>query len=924
MNLEYAAYLLNEDYSAPKLLLEDADSKARKDAIKWLKANYEGERIGDEGESTYRDLNDEPLRFNTPRGHGDIGSVAELIVKEAAEYFGHPLKRGFSGIRKGYYGFLPGAIRIALTECGWMTKNVNWKMMENLKDIYAAIYFDFYDNRGPYHPDAQGHMIAEHPNYTGLCNNDFDGKTYDELMEAYGSMIPAAKARLEDQWSHVTPEETAAEEAEANTTQNTRGSGNRTAGAYHVEFIPNFERAHDDWLDYTNQVAPDVGGCRWCLCEFESNWRHYKNMYPNVTIYFCWKAESKEALKEMNDHFFDYCRRDAPWEEMSKAPWNEYGLSLICIRVHPDDDGNVKFIGATGRYNHVSPDGQFHSDGDGWGDTLVTPGDTNKICEILGITKEQFPRIFKIRSSGEVDHTDFVTKIARYKRDNNLKELFNELNSENRYKRINSKRLASSENNFIIVKDKDEYNLITYDGVLVSPSTWFSEIKQLTPNLVAVVEQESNLVNFLRGDGTYVLPREVLSYKTINDANGSEDYVNYAMIEVRRGLWNIVNLNTGAILLKRPVADILLSNKYGRGIFVKKTADAAWEQIDIKGRTIFKLDNANPETKPLANIDNYALIKNKRNEYSIINTSNGRTLWKKRYKQPRVVNLVYSDCFVISDEEIKKTDYISKTGELLNTVDTTDIVTSFNEDSDYNACKKYIVSRNEHGNFRIFDIENKEQVGPDAINRIYLLTSNYISYEDGDTGEIHVIINGHDIPEYGDKLYRYVKTVNTENEIYMVRLRDGTDAVFDGKQGKVISDSFDLFDIGQDGNDGYILGCINDKNKMQLFDKTGEVINDNISRHNDPLYSSVRYIGHGCFLIKYNNNVHNIITPEGKFMFKIPFTDMLGVGFNNEGIATITAGRNQYVINTDGDVSRNIDTLLESKLFIHNNKLLVD
>ena len=43
----------------------------------------------------------------------------------------------------------------------------------------------------------------------------------------------------------------------------------------------------------------------------------------------------------------------------------------------------------------------------------------------------------------------------------------------------------------------------------------------------------------------------------------------------------------------------------------------------------------------------------------------------------------------------------------------------------------------------------------------------------------------------------------------------------------------------------------------------------------------------------------------------MPFTAMSSLGFSNEGIASIEAGRNTYFINTDGDVSRSVETLNE-------------
>jgi hypothetical protein len=135
---------------------------------------------------------------------------------------------------------------------------------------------------------------------------------------------------------------------------------------------------------------------------------------------------------------------------------------------------------------------------------------------------------------------------------------------------------------------------------------------------------------------------------------------------------------------------------------------------------------------------------------------------------------------------------------------------------------------------------------------------------------------------------------------------------------------FNACDVGFDGNDGYILGYNSGDNVYSLYDKSGEPINEEIPGPADNTLSIMRYIGHGCFLTEFNNGKSNIIMPNGKFMFKLPFTKMLGVGFNNEGIAAITAGRNQYVINTDGDVSRAIEALLECRLFMNNDNMLVD
>lgn len=917
MNLEYAAYLLNEDYSAPKLLLEDADSKGRKDATKWLKDNINQEGLGIEGDAIRTDDNGNPVLFNTLRGRDTQGSNAEYLYREAEMFFAHPLNHGLRTLRKGTTAFMPGAVRIAVSECGWFTKNANKKMLDNLRYIYAAIFFDFYDKRGPYNPDAQGHLIASHPEYRGLTDNNFDGRTYDELVADFGNLIPAAKERLEEQLRLPSTREGGEEEDAQQTTQR-----QRLAGQYHIEFIPDFETSKQ-WYKYTNPISEELG-CHWCVTQTRGNWEHYHDcQHTGETIYYCWKAESKEALLEMNDHIYEYCAADAPHDEQMKAPHNEYGLSMLFIAVYPDSNGKVTFHWATSRYNHFMPCGEFTSEVP-YAEKLVPEGDTQAICDILGISVDEFPRLFPIRSSGPVDHTDFVTKLVQYKEQNNLKGLFDELKSTSSYLADNEKRQYSSDNNFIIIMDQNEYNLITHDGVLVSPSKWFSEITQLTPNLVAIVEQESGMVNFLRGNGTYLLPREVLNYQIMQDAIG--EFVNYAKIEVKPHLWNVVNLNTGAIILRKPVADVLLSNKYGRGIFVKKTPDSAWEQIDIKGKTIFKLANNNPDTKPLANIGNIALVQNQRKECSLINTTNGRTIWKKKYRNPRALSTFFNNCFVIIDDETGKSDYISKDGEILDTVNTKAVICTYTGDNSWvsNQCKKYIISKNNNGKFRIFDIENKEQVGPDKINRIMLLTSNYINYQDADSGEVKVIKNGETLEEPGNELYTYNKTVDAENEIYVVDTRHSGHCIFDGKTATVVSKLFNACDVGFDGNDGYVLGYKAGDNVYSLYDKSGEPINEEIHGPEGHILSMMRYIGHGCFLTEFDTGKSNIIMPNGKFMFKLPFTKMLGVGFNNEGIAAITAGRNQYVINTDGDVSRAIEALLECRLFMNHDNMLVD
>ena len=902
MNLNFAAQFLDESI----YLTEDADSKGREKTIKWLKNNFALDQYGMSATDNAVDDNDNPIRFVPQRDTEERlpGPNTEYIFRKAESFFGHPLNQGLAEKRKGINAFLPGATRIAITECGWLTKNVNEKMMNNLRYIYTALYFDYYDKRGPYHRDEEGHIVAEHPGYAGLCNYDFDGRSYDELMRDFGAMIPAAKERLEAQLDGAAIA-SATEEEES-------GPVERHAGEYHIEYIPDFDTSHT-WFNYTNPVRSDYDGCHWCITHKLSYWHDYKDQYNGqMTIYFCWKAESKEALLEMNNHIYDYCPADASSEEIQKAPLNEYGTSLICIMVHPDENGDALFAQATSRYNHVGPDKEIYNE-QPYSDNLVRKGDTAAICRILGISVEEFPSLFPIRcGSGDVDHSDIVRTVARLKNENKLSELFDRLDLNTTASR---EQLASSENNIVAFKDQGEYNLITHEGTIISPSEWFSFVKQLTPNVAVIKHINNTRVNFITGTGSYLLPRDVLNYRVLdNQANP-----NYALIEVRRGLWNIINLKTGAILLRKPVADIMLSNKYGRGIFVKKTADDAWEQIDVKGKTVFKLANNNPDTKPLTNIGNVALVKDNKNIVSVINTTNSRTLWKKKYRNVADVYVI-GNSFIIQDNDLKIYDIVSPTGELIDTIrmDAFNLIVPSNYDHiKYCNIKAYILFKDLHHSnaIKIYDVGEKKFFEADGVElrKPIIFTSGVKVFETTDddyykiVGDSSGIISGSSPEFIGGAL-----VINEDKEIYCVNDGRGNFFIMDCATGEILSNKFKNVTYGYADNDVYTLFLDTDNKIAELYDTDGNIIGSPITLWDNPRINGTKYIGQGCFLIQGGNDgKYNIINSEGKLLFKMPFTQMVSLGFSNNGVASIKAGRNTYFINTDFDVSRNVETLDE-------------
>ena len=347
MNLEYAAYLLNESH----ILSEDANSSGIDKTKKWVKKNYHLTELGQEAEDEVVDDQGMPIRMQDRITHEERNQRnIDNIVETARTFFGHWLGNQLRVPRQvrredgtmgpnnasGIYKYLPGAVRVAISDCGWFTAHPNHKMLENLRYLYAYAWDEWQTGLVEGLPGPQRGQP-----YAGKLNADFNGKSYQQLMNEFGSQIPAIKAKIQENGGPGT-------EYDAEESQASEAPAPVDHSPYHVELIENYRQAHE-WYDYTNPTADQAGnhfaGARWCIAEYNDHWDHYMNHFgrKRPTVYFCWKAASKEALLAMNEHVADYDipgsndRDERGYRKDDMLPFSEYGLSLICVMVTEGD-----------------------------------------------------------------------------------------------------------------------------------------------------------------------------------------------------------------------------------------------------------------------------------------------------------------------------------------------------------------------------------------------------------------------------------------------------------------------------------------------------------------------------------------------------------------------------------------------------------
>ena len=152
MNLLEAKKLLeNKGYT---LLKEDVNSDGVRKARQWIESSDALTRTG-------------------------CSSVQELVERARSE-FSHLFWR-----EKGQDRFLPGIIRIAIDDCGWLSGDEDPNDITELKAMFIAATNEFLVHK------------RNNPGEPFDLNADFNGLDFDGLYTALGSRaINAAKAKL--------------------------------------------------------------------------------------------------------------------------------------------------------------------------------------------------------------------------------------------------------------------------------------------------------------------------------------------------------------------------------------------------------------------------------------------------------------------------------------------------------------------------------------------------------------------------------------------------------------------------------------------------------------------------------------------------------------------------------------------------------
>ena len=151
---------------------------------------------------------------------------------------------------------------------------------------------------------------------------------------------------------------------------------------------------------------------------------------------------------------------------------------------------------------------------------------------------------------------------------------------------------------------------------------------------------------------------------------------------------------------------------------------------------------------------------------------------------------------------------------------------------------------------------------------------------------------------------KFANIISSENVI--IRPEDGKYAIYNIPRKEIVCSGItDPHILFNGTNYSVYLGSRKYAIYDDDFNKLAEYENiASITALNDRLFLCQGYINE-------NANVYNIIGPDGKLLFKLPFKSLLSQ-FNEDGIAVIEAGRNIYYINIYGDISRTLAPLNEA------------
>lgn len=860
-NVNLAAYLLDENF----ILTEDADGAAIIKARAWLKNNYHLSAFGQDPEELARDNAGNVLRFRDATGNVRDMRMIDKIIEFARSEFGHLATHVLNiptTSNIGIYKFIPGIIRIAISECGWFSEEVNTEMMDNLKICYLIALKEFIDGK------------QENPSYQGKYNADLNGLDYDELIAEMKDDMPAMKQKIESigtqegESSEVSEEEREAARQAAERARN-------TAGEYHIEVIKNFDEAKE-WFKYTNPSSETHHdhflGCRWCITEVSGHWDYYQEHFNNPDIYFCWKAPNKQALLAMNDHIEDY---DGDLDDQH-IPFSEYGLSLICIITKTKPDGKVDFILATSRYNHADAHGNRRLDSDDYpyfGDGLCKDGGKQKICSILGISEAEFDAKFKHRTDdNEIDHTEIAANLENR---NTLIDLLDE------FYKYNGTTLVK-------ICHRNEWNI--YNDVrktLFSPKIWFTQIDKLNTELPLFICKFNGVQNIFNENGQKIIPVDVSEIYPIN--------FNLAKVKLKNGKYNIINLATGTPLLKKPCNSIFDSNSFGCGIIIKDDTEG-FKVINIKGKEILTL----PEDVTIVSSNGNIICYKKNNTYIYLSKLNGKIIYKSNKIEP---NNNFGKYIEVSNIDNDQKNIITPNGFLSN-------IWFDKIFSPMPAANNYIKVKtlNSHYNYLKPDgtllytdnLENEPFEFYRGVTQISGNEDNFIVDKNGEPIDV--------LSDYFIYVAAMHKQYNINTLLVYNKNHNNQFNIYNSSENKLVFDTDQYYAkefIGYDNTIYYIMRTSDEK--FTIVDSDGNIINSTPL----PYYQNPQYIGFNYFLYSTDpeNNKYNILTNKGKQLFKYPFTKMISASFSSDGIALIKAGNKDYYININGDVSRRVELI---------------
>ena len=877
MNLEYAAYLLNESH----ILNEDANSSGIDKTKKWVKKNYHLTELGQEAEDEVVDDQGMPIRMQDRITHEERNQRnIDNIVETARTFFGHWLGNQLRVPRQvrredgtmgpnnasGIYKYLPGAVRVAISDCGWFTAHPNHKMLENLRYLYAYAWDEWQTGLVEGLPGPQRGQP-----YAGKLNADFNGKSYQQLMNEFGSQIPAIKAKIQENGGPGTEydaEERQAAEAPAD------------HSPYHVELIENYRQAHE-WYDYTNPTADQAGnhfaGARWCIAEYNDHWDHYMNHFgrKKPTVYFCWKAASKEALLTMNEHVADYDipgsndRDERGYRKDDQLPFSEYGLSLICVMVTEGDrPGEVKFLQATSRYNHCNSHGEKRMDGDPhaqyYGDNLCRDGGKRKICEILGMSSAEFDRRLKpVNGGGNASHDNIMNAVDDLSAVLDIADDYDEDENVGLYR----------------IRHNDEYNYYDmYTHKFISDS-WFRKCYPFSNNGFSVVQLNNGKWNIINARGEFMIDVDVDSIEYNSSRNE-----NYAKVGINKGgdmFCNIVRVDSGRPLLRRLYKDAKLLPSFGNTISVLDS-DNKWKRVDVKGKVVSTL----PENMEIYKETSKLMCLKSRtrpNYYKIVSKKNNKEIAKITGSIGRI-NTYKDGCIVVKKEDDKFNLYTENGPVFDNWI---------NRIAGYESYDKQIYFYTQgRANGLVTSKGRKVETDgseiDDAVGGVIKCGGKFYNLE-GD----ELSLPGNAYLEDGD----YNVTVVKDGDYY--------------KFLNVLTGEF--IDLGGanitsyiNHHEGYFINTHD--NKTNYIDaKTCEVISDTFFDN-----CKIDPIGQNCYLLDKGGNRLNIFNADfGEELFDMDFTELKS-RFSQNGLAFIKCNRSDFIINTHGDVSRSVELIAEN------------